>query len=158
MMTTRKPDRKVMRARELRRAMTDAEKKLWWHLRQLPVETTHFRRQAAIGPYFADFACHKRRLVIEVDGGGHNEVPQIAADKARSAYLKSRGYRVLRFWNNEVLKEIDGVMSVIYDAVHQQEMPPTPYPSPPFASGHPATLAPRGPRRLGGGETEGSAP
>ncbi|HXW27567.1 MAG TPA: DUF559 domain-containing protein, partial [Xanthobacteraceae bacterium] len=76
-------------------------------------------------------------------------------DKARSAYLKSRGYRVLRFWNNEVLKEIDGVMSVIYDAVHQQEMPPTPNPSPPLASGHPAAQAPRGPRRAGGGERRG---
>jgi very-short-patch-repair endonuclease len=156
MRVPRKPDGKVERARELRRAMTDAEKKLWWHLRQLPVETTHFRRQAAIGPYFADFACHKCRLLIEVDGGGHNEARQIAADKARTAYLKSRGYRVLRFWNNEVLKEIDGVMSVIYDAVHQTKVSPTrgprrasaagcpPYPSPPIAS------------RMGGGEAERS--
>jgi very-short-patch-repair endonuclease len=143
MRSPRKPDRKIVRARALRRAMTDAEKKLWWHLRQLPVETTHFRRQAAIGPYFADFACHKHRLLIEVDGGGHGEARQIASDEARTAYLKSRGYRVLRFWNNEVLKEIDGVMSVIYAAVHDSEEPPTPDPSPPFAA------------RMGGGEPEG---
>ena len=133
-----------MRARELRRAMTEAEKKLWWQLRQLPLANSHFRRQAAIGPYFADFASHKCRLVIEVDGGGHNEAPQIAADEARTAFLKSRGYRVLRFWNNEVLKEIDGVMTLIYEAVHQHA-PPTPDPSPPFAS------------RMGGGEPRESS-
>jgi very-short-patch-repair endonuclease len=140
MRAPRQPDRTIARARDLRRAMTEAEKKLWWHLRQLPVATTHFRRQAAIGPYFADFACHKRRLVIEVDGGGHGEARQMAADRARTAFLCSRGYRVLRFWNNEVLREIEGVMTLIYAAVHQQEAPPTPDPSPPFAA------------RMGGGE------
>jgi very-short-patch-repair endonuclease len=127
----RKPDRRVERARGLRRAMTEAEKKLWRQLRQLPLATSHFRRQAAIGPYFADFACHKCRVVIEVDGGGHGEARQLAADRRRTAYLASRGYRVLRFWNNEVLKEIEGVMTLIYAAVHPQEAPPTPDPSPP---------------------------
>jgi very-short-patch-repair endonuclease len=127
-----KPDRRVERARELRRAMTEAEKKLWWHLRELPLATSHFRRQATIGPYFADFACHKSRIVIEIDGGGHGDSRQIASDRRRTAYLTSRGYRVLRFWNNEVLRETEGVMTLIYDAVHQQA-PPTPDPSPPFA-------------------------
>jgi very-short-patch-repair endonuclease len=139
MSVPRKPDRRVERARDLRRAMTEAEKKLWWQLRQLPLANSHFRRQAAIGPYYADFASHKCRVVIEVDGGGHGETRQAAFDKARSAYLKSRGYRVLRFWNNEVLQEIEGVMTLIYEAVHQQG-PPTPDPSPPFAA------------RTGGGE------
>jgi very-short-patch-repair endonuclease len=120
--------------------MTDAERKLWWHLRQLPVDKTHFRRQATIGPYFADFACHQHRLVIELDGGQHNTPEHIASDNARTAFLNSQGYRVLRFWNNEVLKEIDGVMQVIYAAIYEQEEPPTPNPSPPFAS------------RMGGGE------
>jgi|HubBroStandDraft_4_1064222.scaffolds.fasta_scaffold94332_2 very-short-patch-repair endonuclease len=146
MRAPRKPDRTVARARELRRSMTEAEKKLWWQLRQLPVETSHFRRQAAIGPYFADFACHQRRLVIEVDGGGHGEARQIAFDETRTAYLRSRGYRVLRFWNNEVLKEIEGVMSVIYAAIHDKEAPPTPDPSPPRAA------------RAGGGEPRGCTP
>src|ERR1051326_1306370 len=141
MRTPRKPDRRVERARDLRRAMTEAEKKLWWQLRQLPLANSHFRRQAVIGPYFADFASHKCRLVIEVDGGGHGEARQAAFDRARSAYLKSRGYRVLRFWNNEVLQEIEGVMTLIYEAVHQQ-VPPTPDPSPP----------PARPARGGGGE------
>ena len=142
----RKPDKRVARARDLRRAMTEAEKKLWWQLRQLPLANSHFRRQAAIGPYFADFASHKCRLVIEVDGGGHGEARQAAFDNARSSYLQSRGYRVLRFWNNDVLQEIEGVMTLIYEAVHQREAgaenreTPTPDPSPPLAT------------RAGGGE------
>jgi very-short-patch-repair endonuclease len=124
--------------------MTDAERKLWWHLRSLPIETSHFRRQAPIGPYYADFACHRQRLIIEVDGGGHAEARQSAADAERTAFLQSRGYRVLRFWNNEVLNEIDGVMTAIYDALRNaaDSAPPTPtpYPSPPRAA------------RAGGGE------
>jgi very-short-patch-repair endonuclease len=68
---SRKPDQRVRVARRLRRMMTDAERKLWWHLRRLPAERSHFRRQATIGPYFVDFACHEKRLVIEVDGGHH---------------------------------------------------------------------------------------
>jgi very-short-patch-repair endonuclease len=120
--------------------MTDAERKLWWHLRSLPIENTHFRRQAPIGPYYADFACHRRRLIIEVDGSGHAEDRQSAADTERTAFLESRGYRVLRFWNNEVLQQIDGVMSVIFEAVRAAEAPPTPDPSPPRVA------------RAGGGE------
>src|SRR5690348_15747120 len=96
MSAPRKPDKRAERARDLRRAMTEAEKRLWWQLRQLPLANSHFRRQAPIGPYFADFAAHKCRVVIEVDGGGHAEARQAAFDNARSAYLKSRGYRVLR--------------------------------------------------------------
>jgi very-short-patch-repair endonuclease len=139
MSAPRKPDKRAERARDLRRAMTEAEKRLWWQLRQLPLANSHFRRQAPIGPYFADFASHKCRVVIEVDGGGHAEARQAAFDNARSAYLKSRGYRVLRFWNNEVLQEIEGVMTLIYEAV-KENLPPTPDPSPPFAS------------QMGGGE------
>ncbi|HEY1540984.1 MAG TPA: DUF559 domain-containing protein [Xanthobacteraceae bacterium] len=115
--------------------MTDAEKKLWWHLHRLPLQDGHFRRQATIGKYFADFASHRHKLVIEVDGGGHGEAEQIASDAERTAYLESRGYRVLRFWNNEVLSEIDGVMSAIYAALESSadSAPPTPDPSPPRA-------------------------
>jgi adenine-specific DNA-methyltransferase len=97
--------------------MTDAEKKLWWHLRRRSIEGTHFRRQATIGPYFADFACHECRLVIEVHGGGHTEQDRIVSDEARTRFLASRGYRVLRFWNHEVLKETDAVMLAIYEAL-----------------------------------------
>jgi very-short-patch-repair endonuclease len=110
-------DSRVVRARQLRRAMTNAERKLWWHLRRLPNENAHFRRQATIGQYCADFACHHHRLVIEVDGGGHAEDKQVAADARRTAFLNARGYRVLRFWNNEIFNQIDGVMSTIHQAL-----------------------------------------
>jgi len=104
----------------MRRAMTDAEKKLWWHLRQVPVRDSHFRRQATIGPYFADFACHEQRLVIEVDGGQHDPI----AGAKRTEYLHAHGYRVLRFWNNEVLGNIDGVMQVICATLSERAPPP----------------------------------
>lgn len=94
--------------------MTEAERKLWWHLRRLPTESSHFRRQATIGPYFVDFACHEKRIIIEVDGGQHGEAQAVAADAKRTAFLNAHGYRVLRFWNNEVLTEIDAVMAAIH--------------------------------------------
>ena len=83
--------------------MTDAERKIWYRLRQIPISNSHFRRQATIGPYFADFACHRLKIVIEIDGSQHGEAEGIARDAERSSYLSSRGYRVLRFWNNDVL-------------------------------------------------------
>src|ERR1700674_4805029 len=85
----RNPDERVPRARRLRREMTDAERKLWWHLRHLTVDNTHFRRQATIGPYFADFACHEKRLVTEVDGSGHGEADQMIADEKKTRSLRS---------------------------------------------------------------------
>ena len=127
-------DMRVPCARRLRRDVTDAEQKLWRHLKRLSLPQSHFRRQAAIGPYFADFACHEVRLVIEVDGGQHNETTGAAADAARTAYLTAQGYRVLRFWDNEVLENIDGVLGSI-DEVLKATTPPTPDPSPPQAGG-----------------------
>ena len=123
-------DPRVPRARRLRRDMTDAERKLWWHLRRLPIDHSHFRRQATIGPYFADFACHERRLIIEVDGAQHNEPENVARDAERSVYLRSQSYRILRFWNNDVLKNIDSVMEAILVAIHQSEASPPPLPPP----------------------------
>jgi very-short-patch-repair endonuclease len=108
--------------------MTYAEKKLWWHLRHISLSASHFRRQATIGPYFADFACHHHRLVIEVDGGQHGEANRIALDEKRTRYLEEQGYRVLRFWNNDVLGNIEGVMEVISAALTGGA--PTPDPSP----------------------------
>jgi very-short-patch-repair endonuclease len=117
--------------------MTRAERRLWRQLQQISISGTHFRRQATIGPYFADFASHEQRIVIEVDGGQHNLPKQSAADAARTAYLNAHGYRVLRFWNNDVLGNIDGVMSLILDALTRNPRvePPTPVPSPPQAGG-----------------------
>lgn len=130
---TRKVDLRVARARQLRRDMTMAERKLWWRLRELGAKGLHFRRQATIGPYFADFACHTTKLIIELDGGQHNEVSQSKRDRKREAYLKRNGYRVLRFWNNDLRENIEGVLTVICDAIDSARTPPTPDPSPPKA-------------------------
>jgi len=129
--TLRAVDTRVPRARALRRDAAAAEKKLWQHLRQPPFKQHRFRRQATIGPYFADFASHQRKIVIEVDGGQHLDN---AADERRTAYLASEGYRVLRFWNNDVLLNLSGVLSAIDRAVNA-DRPPTPDPSPPQAGG-----------------------
>jgi very-short-patch-repair endonuclease len=133
-MTERKQrpvDQRIPRARILRHAATEAEKRLWQHLRQPPFKEYHFRRQATIGPYFADFASHQLRMIVEVDGGQH---ALSKSDAARTRYLKALGYRVLRFWNNEVRENISGVLSAI-DAAIDADRPPTPDPSPPQAGG-----------------------
>jgi very-short-patch-repair endonuclease len=113
------------RARAMRLAPTDAERRLWWHLRhRLAVQRSHFRRQVRLGHYIVDFACHQLRVAIEIDGGQHAE--QVARDARRTKFLESQGYRVLRFWNNEVLANIDGVLEVIHSAILA-----TPTPTPP---------------------------
>jgi very-short-patch-repair endonuclease len=117
MKASRRSDKRVPTARRLRRDMTDAERKLWQRLRQWPEGRAHFRRQATIGPYFADFACHSNRLVIELDGGQHGYGPQASRDAARDDFFRASGYRVLRFWNHDVLTNIDGVLTVIAEAI-----------------------------------------
>jgi very-short-patch-repair endonuclease len=129
----RTTDNRVPRARKLRRDMTVAERKLWWHLRRIPMLRSHFRRQATIGPFFADFCCHALKLVIEIDGGQHNNDDCRVADLQRTRFLESQGYRLLRFWNNEVLGNIDGVLESIAAAIRASQAPPTPDPSPPLA-------------------------
>jgi len=124
----RKKDTRVPRARGLRRNMTAAERKLWNALRAAPMAGVHFRRQATIGPYFADFACHQTKIVIEVDGGSHGEDNQMAADMRRTAFLSSHGYRVLRFWNNDVLSNMEGVMTVIHQAIEDRQREEAPHP------------------------------
>ncbi len=98
------------RARDLRKNPTEAEKRLWRALQSLPMRQSHFRRQAPIGRYIADFCCHDLKLIIEVDGGQHADS---ATDAPRTEWLKTQGYTVLRFWNNDVLENLDGVMSRI---------------------------------------------
>ena len=131
---SRRKDTRVPHARRLRRYATDAERKLWRGLRELASKRAHFRRQATIGPYFADFACHTSRLVIELDGGHHGDGVQANRDAERDAFLRNNGYRVLRFWNNDVMQNMDGVLSVISEAI-QRASPPTPDPSPPLRGG-----------------------
>lgn len=119
---SRKPG--IPRARTLRKRMTPAETRLWWHLGRVPVAETHFRRQAPIGPYVVDFVCHRHRLVIEVDGGHHGLADQAAADARRTAWLATRGYRVLRFSNAEVAYRIAPVLDTIYAALYTGAMMP----------------------------------
>ena len=106
-------------ARELRQNPTDAEKRLWQHLRNRQLDGHKFRRQVPLGRYVVDFACLEARLIVEVDGGQHGW--RAAADAARTAWLKGNGFRVLRFWNNEVLGNLAGVLDTI-----RRHLPPTP--------------------------------
>jgi very-short-patch-repair endonuclease len=100
-----KSRRAAGQARRLRKALTPAELALWHELRRLPIEGSHFRKQAAFGPYIADFICHGARLVIELDGGAHRAPDRIEHDAERQAWIESRGYRVLRFTNELVLAD-----------------------------------------------------
>ncbi|MDP2918818.1 MAG: endonuclease domain-containing protein [Dehalococcoidia bacterium] len=109
--------RLTLAARVLRRKQTDAERKLWGRLRNVQVDGAKFRRQEPVGDFITDFVCFDRKLVIEVDGGQHNEPATIDADRARTTWLESQGFRVLRFWNNDVLLNIDGVIKRIQEAV-----------------------------------------
>jgi len=95
------------------------------------MQNSHFRRQATIGPYFVDFACHAKRLVIELDGGQHSDALHAASDAKRDAYMRQAGYRVQRFWNNDVMQNIEGVAETIAEALAMQQPP---NPSPPLAS------------------------
>ena len=104
-------------AKYLRKNLTDAEQRLWQYIRkeQLGVK---FRRQQPIGKYIVDFVCQPKKLVIELDGGQHNEVENITKDNDRTEYLKSIGYKVLRIWNNDVFENIEGVVNYIIDNVN----------------------------------------
>jgi|SRR5947208_520326 len=111
----RGPDRrKVGVERRLRGNQTDAERKLWFSLRDRRLSGFKFVRQEAIGPFIVDFICREKNLVVEVDGGQHSENPE---DNRRDGYLNRQGYRVLRFWNNDVLANREGVLLTILDAL-----------------------------------------
>ncbi len=125
------PDWQRQRARRLRHEMTLAERKLWRALRAHRFQGIGFRRQAPLGPYIADFVSHGLMLVIEVDGGQHSGS---ARDARRDAWLAREGYRVLRFWNHEVMGNLDGVLHRIGEAVANT---PPPHPSPARGEGAP---------------------
>jgi adenine-specific DNA-methyltransferase len=107
---------------QLRSEATDAERHLWSFLRKRQLAGNRFRRQVPIGNYIADFACLDAKLVIEVDGGQHDE--QRRYDERRDASIGALGFRVLRFWNNQVLGETDAVLEVILQAL-QEPIPPS---------------------------------
>ena len=135
----KKRHERVVHARKLRRDMTEPERRLWWHLRRIHSGQPHFRRQAPIGPYFADFACHQRRLAIEIDGETHTAPTASARDDLRLGYFQSQGYRVLRFWNDDVMNNIEGVMETIRQAYAMPWEEPPPL-TPPHASRGRGTL------------------
>src|SRR6266550_3664766 len=104
------------RARTLRQNMTEAERRVWQILRSHQMHGYKFRRQVPIGRYIADFVCHEARLIVEIDGGQHDRSSPREAE--RSEFLQNEGYRILRFWNNEVLANLDGVHQTIAGALH----------------------------------------
>ena len=108
-------------ARALRQRQTDAEKVLWGRLRNRQLEGCKFRRQQVIGTYIVDFLCLDPKLVIELDGGQHAECKE--QDNRRTRYLQSLGFRVLRFWNHEALREPDAVLEVIHAALTGNQIP-----------------------------------
>jgi very-short-patch-repair endonuclease len=116
----------------MRREATDAERKLWYVLRSLKPLGLHFRRQAPIGPFIIDFAWYAGKIVVEIDGSQHAEQRRDYDDR-RTAWLQSQGYRVLRFWNNDVLKTPRTVGEAILAAANESAAiaeDPTPIPSP----------------------------
>jgi very-short-patch-repair endonuclease len=125
MVSPQKPDR----ARRLRREQTDVEKALWQALRSRQLDTLKFRRQHPVGPFIADFCCVKSKLIIELDGGQH--ALDSDADEQRSDFLAQRGYRVLRFWNHEVLTNIQGVLERILESTRHPSESLSTWPSPP---------------------------
>jgi very-short-patch-repair endonuclease len=112
------------RALALRKEPSLAERRLWKHLQLGQFKDIHFRKQHAIGPFVIDFCAIKEKLVIEVDGGQH--IDQEIHDNERSEFLKSKGYKVIRFWNNEVMNDIEGVMRSIEDEIKNDDplLPP----------------------------------
>ena len=110
----------------MRLEMTDAERRVWRILRMRQIEGVRFRRQVPIGRYIADFVCHEARLIVEIDGGQHD--PAAPQEIERSRFLEGEGYRLLRFWNNEVLQNPEGVWLTIAAAL--ATLPPPPPPSP----------------------------
>ena len=116
----RVPPLTTSRARKLRSKLTDAEQSLWYALRGRQIAQAKFRRQHPVGQYIADFACVEYKLVIELDGGQHQF--QQAYDEARSVFFQQNGWQVIRFWNHDVLQNMEGVLLVI--AEYLERLPP----------------------------------
>ena len=119
-----KADERAERARSLRRNLTPAESALWMRIRGRQLGGFKFVRQEPIGRYYVDFVCRERRLIVELDGGQHAESPR---DRQRDRELRALGYCVIRFWNNEVIENLDGVLQRL---LLDLEAGPSPRPSP----------------------------
>jgi len=115
-------------AKKLRANTTPHERMLWRALKEVPLEGSHFRRQAPIGPYVVDFFLPARRLIIELDGGHHNEDDVAERDRARQSWLENEGYRVIRFWNSEIAADLTAVLERIYVELYRsREAETTPF-------------------------------
>ncbi len=106
----------------MRKSLTDAERVLWFNLRDRRLGGWKFRREYVISPFIVDFVCLEKKLIIEVDGGQHAE--KTVQDHQRTEYLTKKGYRVIRFWNNEVLQETEGFLQVILSNLSEDVPPP----------------------------------
>jgi very-short-patch-repair endonuclease len=113
----------ITSARHMRKTLTPQEVKLWVHLRVLNQQGYHFRRQSPCDGYILDFVEYTHRLIVEVDGSQHGEPVGVKHDALRDAHFQKAGFRVLRFWNNQVSREIESVIDAILRAL--QEPPPT---------------------------------
>ncbi len=120
------PRRPTKRAQSLRNSATDQERLLWLELRKSRFGGHKFSRQIPIGPYICDFVCRRQKLVIELDGGQHSA--NVAADASRTRFIESAGYRVVRFWNHEVMENLEGVLLAIGGALAAGP-PPDPLPA-----------------------------
>ena len=121
-------ERRSQYARRLRRDQTDAERMIWSRLRDRRLSGARFRRQHPIGPFIADFCCTDAKLVIELDGGQH--ALKKRSDAERTAFLEGQGYRVIRFWDNDVLSNLEGVLHRIVEALGVKGPSPSPCPLP----------------------------
>lgn len=117
----RTPPDAIQKARTLRSNMTDVERVVWQAIRGAQMDGYKFRRQFAIGKYIADFACIEKKLVIELDGGQHQYHQDY--DEQRSAFIQEQGWQVLRFWNNDVLENLDGVLHRISEKLKDSPPP-----------------------------------
>lgn len=126
----------IKAARSLRKESTDIERFLWKHLRRRQLNGLKFRRQQPIGKYSVDFVCFEKQIVVEVNGGQHQEKRD--KDIERDRWLQNQGFKVLRFWDNEVLKNIKGVLEVIRESSF---VPPSPL-SPPIQGGETKNVFP----------------
>lgn len=110
-------------SKELRQKQTEAEKTLWFKLRDRQLDGAKFRRQHCIGSYVVDFTCLEKKLIIEIDGGQHNQTSTKDNDEQRTQWLEAAGYHVMRFWNSEVLQNTEGVLEKIRELLRQKRHP-----------------------------------
>jgi adenine-specific DNA-methyltransferase len=119
-------------ARRLRREATDAEQRIWLSVRDRRLGGFKFRRQATVGPFVVDFLCAERGLIVEIDGGQHDQ----AVDASRTAFMEARGYRVVRYWNNDVMQNLEGVLETLLAIVSASPAArPSPHPLPQAGEG-----------------------